>query len=580
MKQLLTILLLFVGLFTFGQSIQLTNGSPATGIPTWFMSPSIINKNISGNNIQKGDTVALYFNLVGNGAHVRGFYFDMQYQYKQITYISATLDTAVGGSANGMIPAANYFYNYNYPGYIWTGPNGTDASWNYNRMAYSYNAGNNAILRLYANYASNVDFADGRFLKVLFKYNSNIPAGFAYDSLYFNWAYTYNAQGNMINSYMPHPQSVWTTLEPGANDLVNGEVRLNFAGGSDIKASAAPVFHIIDSVTSTTVAKLSIGNNGIYHLTTEVKPNTVYKVNLVIDSMAYYLNKAVTVSDYTKAAYEFAQQNIDGSFKWSTNIATGAAAWAADANNNGTFDGGDPIVILNQVMGLDSISKYKSYPLLVTQTTLDTLTPNSVFTSNFSSKFSDIIRYKTTDTTSTLNLAFVVPGDINHSHSSAPIATDGTIKSNSVKSFAINTVQNVPQIDVSLNNVVVTGDMFTIPFDVDTKGNKMDAIQFEVIYDQSKIQFTNLDANMGEWLNFANVADGKLRFGGIDKTLKYPLLGKITPFKLNFKTLQPGIDINSVIRISPVMDAADNTGNQLGINLNTNILKIIGSNNF
>ena len=154
------------------------------------------------------------------------------------------------------------------------------------------------------------------------------------------------------------------------------------------------------------------------------------------------------------------------------------------------------------------------------------------------------------------------------------------IKSNSIKGFAVNTTQNVPQIDVSLNNVVVTGDMFTIPFDVDTKGNKMDAIQFEVIYDQSKIQFTNLDANMGEWLNFANVADGKLRFGGIDKTLKYPLLGKITPFKLNFKTLQPGIDINSVIRISPVMDAADNTGNQLGINLNTNILKIIGSNNF
>ena len=580
MRKLLVFILLFVGMTGFGQNLQLTNGNPSAGIPTWFMSPSVINKNISGNNIQKGDTVALYFNLVENGSHVRGFFFDMQYQYKQITYVGASLDTAVGGSAHSMTPVANFFYMYNYPGYIWNGPNGTDASWNYNRMSYNYNNGNNAILRLYGNYATNTDFADGRFLKVLFKYNSNIPAGFAYDSLYFNWAYTYNTAGQMINSYMPNPQSIWTTLEPGANDLVNGEVRLNFSGGSDIKASAAPVFNIIDSVTSITVAKLSIGNNGVYHLTTEVKPNTVYKVNLAIDSMAYYLNKAVTVSDYTKAAYEFAQQNIDGTFKWATNITTGAGAWAADVNNNGKFDGGDPIIILNQVMGLDSISKYKSYPLVLRQTALDSLTPADVFVSGFSSKFNDTIRYKTTDTTSTFNLGFVVPGDINHSHSSAPIATDGTIKSNSIKEFAVNTTQNVPQIDVSLNNVVVLGDTLSIPFDVDTKGNKMDALQFEIVYDQSKLQFTNLSVNMGEWLNFANLVDGKLRFGGIDKTLKTPITGKTTPFRLNFKTLEPGVNINTVIRISPVMDAADNTGNQLGINLNTNILKIIGSSNF
>jgi len=62
MKQLLTLAFLCVGLFGFGQNLQLTNGKPSVGIPTWFMSPSIINKNTSGNSIKKGDTVALYFN--------------------------------------------------------------------------------------------------------------------------------------------------------------------------------------------------------------------------------------------------------------------------------------------------------------------------------------------------------------------------------------------------------------------------------------------------------------------------------------------------------------------------------------
>jgi hypothetical protein len=585
MKHLLTLLLLTLGICASAQSLQLNNGSPASGTPTWFLSPNVINTNIHGSNVNKGDTIALYFNLKDNRAHVRGFYFDIQYQYKQITYISAGLDTAVGGSAHGLTATTQYLYNYNYPGYVWIGPNGTDASYNYNRMAYNYTNGNNAILRLYGTYSTPTDFADGRFLKVLFQYNANIPAGFSYDSIYFNWAYTYNTQGGLINSYMPYPQSVWTTLQPGANALVNGSIRLNFAGGADIKASAAPMFKVTDSATNALKTYLSFDANNVFHLSTEVNPNTAYKVTGIIDSMAYYLSKAVTVSDYTKAAYEFAQQNIDGTFKWSTNITTGAGAWAADANGNGKFDGGDPIVILNHVMGLDNIANYKSHMLLVPASVLDTLTPAHAFDAGLDS----VVAFKTGTAAIQEDLAFVVPGDINHSHSSAPVITNSqgsTIVSNSitysagVKTNAINTVQNVPTIDVSLNNVVVTGDTLSIPFDVDAKTNKMDALQFELIYDQSKLQFTNLNVNMGDWLDFATVKNGALRFGGIDKTLKSPITGKITPFRVNFKTLQPGVDINTVIRVSPVMDASDNTGNQLGINLNTNVLKIIGSNNF
>ena len=143
---------------------------------------------------------------------------------------------------------------------------------------------------------------------------------------------------------------------------------------------------------------------------------------------------------------------------------------------------------------------------------------------------------------------------------------------------SVNTA--LPSIAVNLDNIVLSSDTLSVPFNVDAGTNKIDALQFEVFYDSTKIRFTDLSSNAGNWMSFATLTPGKIRFGGVDKTLKYPVTGKFTPFALHFQTLQPGTDINTVIRISPIMDAADATGNQLGINLNTSTLKIIGSNNF
>jgi hypothetical protein len=82
------------------------------------------------------------------------------------------------------------------------------------------------------------------------------------------------------------------------------------------------------------------------------------------------------------------------------------------------------------------------------------------------------------------------------------------------------------------------------------------------------------------WYVFANNADGVIKFGAVDKDLKTPISGQSIPFKVRFSTLQNGLDINTYIKVSPIMDAASKDGSQLDIDLSTDVIKLTGYNNF
>ena len=137
-------------------------------------------------------------------------------------------------------------------------------------------------------------------------------------------------------------------------------------------------------------------------------------------------------------------------------------------------------------------------------------------------------------------------------------------------------------IDVSLNNVTATSNNIEIPVSVSTRGNNVSALQFEFVFDASKVAFEDLKAEIPNgWYLFANSSKpGVVRFGAVDRDLKTPLAATSIPFKVKFKTLQNGLDINTRVQITQNFDAADNKGNQLGINLNTTTIKITGYNNF
>ncbi len=237
---------------------------------------------------------------------------------------------------------------------------------------------------------------------------------------------------------------------------------------------------------------------------------------------------------------------------------------AADVNYNGSFDAADPYLILAQVAATNNIAP-KVYTYTRDEFGKDTL------------PVQDFVYFRTTTTNKALELNYLIAGDINRSHSSQVVATDGTIKSFSL----VNTPIQKKAISVSLANAVVESDNISIPISLNTNDLSICGLQFEFTYDATKIQLQEIKANTNaSWLNFFTNGDGYVKFGGIDKTLKEPIKGTIVPFTVIFKAISAGANINTYVGVTDNMDASDNKGNQIGISLNTALIRLIGINNF
>jgi hypothetical protein len=208
----------------------------------------------------------------------------------------------------------------------------------------------------------------------------------------------------------------------------------------------------------------------------------------------------------------------------------------------------------------------------------------------------------TAGTNAILDLKYLLWGDVNRSHSSQVVtstAGTSTVQTNAVNSLATNSAfrsmamqsqstgtsmnltTDVSSIDVNLNNLTVTSNTIEIPVNVDSKGASVSGLQFEFTFDPTKIKFEELLANVpNTWYVFASSKDGRVKFGGLDKNNSEVIKGTSTPFKLKFSTIGNGVDIVTSVKVSPLMDAADQKGNQLGIYLNSTQIKLTGYNNF
>jgi hypothetical protein len=194
----------------------------------------------------------------------------------------------------------------------------------------------------------------------------------------------------------------------------------------------------------------------------------------------------------------------------------------------------------------------------------------------FSNKTSGYVHARTTTSEQTLDLRYALKGDVNLSHSSLV-----TEQQAAIYEWGNLIVPSGQSIDVQLNNVVVTGNTIAIPFTVDTKTLKLTGLQFEVEYDATKVKFEKMDINTPSWVSFVHPMGNVVRFGALDRELKNTMTGQnLVPFKLHFSALQPGVDLNTSVLIRPTMDAADDKGNQVGVNLNTTVIKLIGANFF
>jgi hypothetical protein len=198
-----------------------------------------------------------------------------------------------------------------------------------------------------------------------------------------------------------------------------------------------------------------------------------------------------------------------------------------------------------------------------------------------------------------LDLKYLLWGDVNRSHSSQVVTSlngTSTVQTNAVNSLMtntafrtmatqstsfINTPNDISSIDVNLSNVTVTSNNVEIPVSLTTNGNAVSGLQFQFDYDPSKIKFEELKSDLpNSWYVFVNSVDGKVKFGAIDQNSKTPINGTNIPFKLKFSTIGSGVEILTSVKVSPIMDASDSKGVQLGINLNSTQIKLTGYKNF
>ena len=559
------------------------------------------NTNVNGTVINKGDEFIVTVMADGNGnTSTRALYFDFEYQNTAFQLISVN-HTGTGGNG-GIIPYGSQItMSYqDYPGYSYykTTQNTTDnGNTNYNYCQYNYTQGGpKSILRVYLNWSiAQGGLGTDRLLVLKFKLKTDAP-GYAWNPIAMNFAAAFNQDGTSGSTLMTTPLTSVIMLDPTATKYVSPTIDYN----ANVDALSLHRIAFTDSVTNTTYLVDALSDGTIPVDQTQFKPNTVYHVRALfnMDSIKDLQSAAVSVSDYTTAQAEFVTQNLDGTFK-NQNIITGAGYYAADVNNNHVFDGGDLVKLYAQVTGVDNLfvmpSNYAAgtdmYASVPTFTEADF---NGLSTSSWKNISNNYVRFKTTSIGANLPLKikFVIPGDINRSHSSQ-VVIGNTIATNAVPSLKknlamtqtanllINTPQFIPSIDVTILGKTVTTNSFEIPVKVNTGASNVAALQFEFVYDPTKVKFVELLNELpNTWYTFVDNKAGRVRFGALDKELKNAVTGELTPFKLKFETIGNGADINSVIRVSPNMDAASKTGYQLGINLNLEVIKLTGINNF
>jgi hypothetical protein len=436
MKKLLFLLLSLVSLTAFAQEPKVRLSSDSTKI------------NVGGTTIMKGDEFIVNVQLNGNGNTTsRSLYFDFEFQNTAFDFVSVG-HTGTGGNG-GVLPggASITISNYTYPGYSYAGAaNNTTANGNtnYNNANYNYTQGGpKTIIRVYLNWATNSPLpynAYGDLLKLRFRLKTT-AVGDTWNPIKMNFAASFNQNGTSGAAINEIPLTNVITLNPLAKKFfyakldLNGNVNPSHVKVGFIKAdNTGPLFDV------TADGKVNV-------VDTLITANTAYKIMTFInmDQLPGIMNSAVSVSDYTTADAEFITQNLDRTYG-NQSIKTGMGYWAADVNRSDSFDGGDLTKLYAQAVGVNQLitmptgyvqgsGGHMSVPTFKAAH-FDGLTPSNWKTD--APKTSQAVFEYTSPATSgnplTIDIKYVLPGDINRSHSSQVIQ-NGNIQTNAIPSL-------------------------------------------------------------------------------------------------------------------------------------------------
>jgi hypothetical protein len=414
----------------------------------------------------------------------------------------------------------------------------------------------------------------------------NTAHDFVYDSLYMNFAFANSNNAGWLatdNAKTTGYRSAFFTISGGtAEVLVYGTLDLPSSANINQLQPRLKFFEKYNNVPDTLRHTESVGSNGIFSVTpSEVDTDTDYRIYLSLggpdgDSIPSILNTAITVSDFTAAETEFSWQSLTTGNFVDTLFTEGVHYMAADVNDSRGFDPGDTGTLFAQVAGVETVEVTDTSQMLL-KSVFDTVSTaywrvaDSILDTQTGGPYGMDFHTDTT-ATDTLNLKYFIPGDVNLSYSSA-------LTVNNPGEQAAPVLNNT-FIDVNLNNLVVTSNSIEIPFEVSTGEHEISALQFEVLYDPSKLRFETMDLGVSSWVAFIDNQEGRVRFGAVDRAREFAMGGEFTPFSLKFVTINNPLDIVTQLHLSSNMDASSKSGHQIGITLNSNTIRLIGYNNY
>jgi len=547
MKKLITLLLLFLSLTSFG---QLT------------ISHSIVPKA----TYKVGDTIQVKYTVAkGTNPITTPRYFWLRYQFnnKALAYVSTTWSQGTSvqtfytgwnnysftpNTSNGKL-ASNLYEQYQ------------STPWNYG-VNPNWNAGQLTVQRTDASIDG--DIATQKYIiKDLDVYN---------DIHKLDLAYSIDATGANVSSVGSTSSAVSLTGVKGNTSQFKVRVlfpstytsitdhsvqlmRLKTDGSGDIDWSQQPI------------AQLPLDATGEALFTTQVKVGDEVGVFVGPTMQKTWMSNIVTVSDAYKAFLGIAQTDVNGVSNFFTYPSLEKKVGLITKNKM-TFSESDSYYMFAHVMGINvesnasiptsTSTSVRWYSGLLNQSWLDGVVKNKV---------------TITSPQQAVDAVFAWGGDLDWSHSSSPTEIASRISSNNYANSVKTMNRTLAPTSMSYNLAPLENATLSVSSKLEngkviltTNLSKSDLAGLQVImnYDESKLTLDNVIFDAGSTItNFSTHDNGRLTFGSIDQ-LKTAKIKTGTPYKLIF-TPKTTLTNTAGLFYFVLSDAVDSKGNKINL---------------
>jgi hypothetical protein len=540
-KLLMTLLLLVVGITSYGQLTISQSLTPATGLKV-------------------GDTITVKY-TISKGQIIKNpryLWFRYQYNNKALAYVSTAFNQ--GSSTQ------TYYTSWNGYKFIFNGGASDNdlnvqyglSPWNYQQSS-DWNVGQLTVQRTDASIDGVIAtqkyiLKDQNTYSNIFKLDlatgtdiSGLNVGTIYGG---GWSSLSNVVGNTsqfkVRVLFP---STYTTI----TDHVVQLMKLKSDNSGDIDWSQQPI------------AVKPLDSSGEALFTTEVKVGDKIGVFVAPANQKSWMNNIVTVSDAYKAFLGISQTDISGTPTFFTYPALEKRVGLITLNKP-AFSESDSYYMFAHVMGIDvstnafipksTSTSVRWYSGLLNQSWLDGTPKNNVTISQ---------------PIQAVDMVFAWGGDLDWSHSTSPAEITSRVASgqyaNSV-GFANRTIAPTTYQNQTLEtaNLGVVSKLEGGKVVLTTTLTKADLAGLQVImnYDETKLTLDNVIFDAGATItNFSTHDKGRLTFGSLDQ-LKTSRIKVGTPYKLIF-TPKTTLTNTAGLFYFVLSDAIDAKGNKINL---------------